>query len=373
MNERISLLQPDRNHAVFVHCPLEAEYREHLCALVLAVIASGHGIKGDFQPFDKYNPRLNDLAKYVSESTYSIHDCSFCQMANKKAIQYGRYNLPIELGMAIAEKYRIQRIYKKDGDSNTFFHKMFVFVKNDHAYKTTLQGLIKIDDIYPYTTTEDILKAAFKWLSNQETALKSNDESDQEREVQVTEVWSIFKNQFLGKYCQDERYGISIKDLTNDILNLCSSTNWWSVPEWTRSQYQHDVFLAHNSKDKADILQIKSILEDDFKLKAWIDIDEIQPGASINQQIEYAIPRCRTIAIFFGGNGLGRWQVGEIAVAMARCFEQQTTVIPVLLPSFRDISQLPLFIRTFRWVQFSTLQDTQAIQDLIWGITGKRS
>lgn len=367
MNERASFLRPDRNHSVFIHCPLEPEYREHLCALVLAVIASGHGIKGEFDRFDKYNPSLDDLAKHISESKYSIHDCSFCQVATtKKAIQYGRYNLPIELGMAIAERYRIQRIYNKDSES--FFHEMFVFVKNDHAYKTTLQGLIKINEICLYTTTEDILKAAFQWLSSKETSLITCPKLEQ-----LKEIWRNFENEYMKNYCQDEGHGVSIKDLTNDILNLCRDTSWWSEPEWMISQYQHDVFLAHNSKDKADILKIKSILEDDFKLKAWIDIDEIQPGASINQQIEYAIPRCRTIAIFFGGNDLGRWQVGEIAVAMARCFEQQTTVIPVLLPSFRDISQLPLFIRTFRWVQFSSLQDTQAIQDLIWGITGKRS
>lgn len=368
MSERVSFLRPDRNHSVFIHCPLEPEYREHLCALVLAVIASGHGIKGDFQPYDQFNPSFDVLAKYISESKYSIHDCSYCQIANKHANKYGRYNLPVELGMAIAERHRMQRIYNKE--SEKFFHEMFVFVRHNHAYRQNLSGLIKLNEICSYISTNDILKAALQWLTTKETSLRNRPKFEQ-----VQQVWELFKERHV-EYCQNEGYGVNIEDVCNDIVKLCQDTEWWREPEWMTNQYQYDVFLAHNSKDKPDVLKIQAMLEDDFNLKTWVDKNEILAGHAIRTQIENAIPRCKTIAIFFG-NDVGNWQDGEIAVAIARCFEKETTVIPVLLPSFRDISKLPLFIRIFRWVQFSSLEDTydtkQSILDLVKGIAGERS
>ncbi|RCJ42403.1 hypothetical protein A6770_34875 [Nostoc minutum NIES-26] len=366
MNEYISFPEPDRNHTVFIHCPLEPGHREHLCALTLAVIASGHGVKGDFQPHDQYNPRLHVLAQYISESKYSIHDCSFCQMTNTKASQYGRYNLPIELGMALAERHRIQRIYNRD--SEKYFHEMFVCVRKNHAYHKILSGLIKLDDISLYNSTDELLQKAFQWLYHKDTSLKNN-----LRFEQVQQVWEIFKDKYKVKYCQNDGHGVNIEELSNDILNICKETDWWQYPEWMTNKYPYDVFLAHNSKDRETILKIKGRIENDFKLKTWIDIQEIPPGSPVTQQIEHAITRCKTIAIFFSQHDVGNWQFGEIAIAMARCFEKETTVIPVLLPNFGDKNQLPLFIRIFRWVEFSTVEDPLAIKELIWGITGKRS
>jgi len=362
MNER---LQPDRNHTVFIHCPPEKEFREHVCALTLAVIASGHGVKGDFDPFDPCNPPLESLVEYISESRYSIHDCSLCHMSRNKASKFARYNLPIELGIAIAERYRLQRIHQKTHDNP--FHEMFVFVKKKHAYQEILSGLIKIHEIYPYNSTLDVLKNAFQWLSNQKTSLPNPP-----RFEQVNQVWEIFQKKH-PQYFQINEYGLNIDELSKYILTICTEQSWWEEPQWMKNQNIFDVFLAHNSKDKPDVLKIAGRLKNEFHLKPWIDSQQIAPGNSINNQIQNVISRCKSIAIFFSDNGLGNWQRQELAVAMSLCFAKETTVIPVLLPSFTDPSKLPLFIQTFRWVKFSSLNDDLAISDLIWGITGKRS
>ncbi|MEH2454327.1 hypothetical protein [Nostoc sp.] len=133
MNEYASFPEPDRNHSVFIHCPSQAKYCEYLCALTLAVIASGYGVKRDFGLFNDHNVSFENIAKYILKSKYSIHDCSFCKITTKKAVtEYGRYNLPIELVMALAERHRIQRIHKID--NYKINHEISIFIDDKHAY-----------------------------------------------------------------------------------------------------------------------------------------------------------------------------------------------------------------------------------------------
>ncbi|MEH2452019.1 toll/interleukin-1 receptor domain-containing protein [Nostoc sp.] len=173
------------------------------------------------------------------------------------------------------------------------------------------------------------------------------------------------------EYFNKDGYKVDKDDLCKDIFNLCKETSLWKEPEWITNQQVYDVFLAHNSNDKPQIQKNQAKLEDDYKLKTWIDIKGIRGGELITEKIESAIKRSKTIAIFFGQHGEGNWQSGEIAVAIARCFEKEVIVIPVLLPGFQE-ENLPLFVRIFRWVKFKNIEDTEAIEQLYEGITGKQ-
>jgi len=57
---------------------------------------------------------------------------------------------------------------------------------------------------------------------------------------------------------------------------------------------------------------------------------------------------------------------------MARAVEADIPVIPVLLPDTEGDARLPMFVRMFRWVAFNNFNDFGAMDELIWGITGKR-
>lgn len=138
------------------------------------------------------------------------------------------------------------------------------------------------------------------------------------------------------------------------------------------SQAQFDVFLAHNSEDKA---QVRAIAEE-LKLrglKPWLDDEQIRPGSSFQQEIQQAIPLVKTAAIFIGIKGLGRWQVLELESLVQECVENNIYIIPVLLPGVNIIPENLRFLRRYRFVSFlQQVNDVEAFNLLEWGITGNR-
>ncbi len=129
-----------------------------------------------------------------------------------------------------------------------------------------------------------------------------------------------------------------------------------------------DVFLAHNSQDKPFVRAINEKLKA-RGLTSWIDEEQIRPGASFQESIESAIPRCKTAAIFVGQT-IGRVQIMEIRVFINRSLSKQIHTIPVLLPGVDSLPDNLLFLQELNWVQFTDEADEAALDKLIWGITG---
>ncbi|MCG6133440.1 MAG: toll/interleukin-1 receptor domain-containing protein [Nostoc sp. LLA-1] len=139
----------------------------------------------------------------------------------------------------------------------------------------------------------------------------------------------------------------------------------------TDIQPQFHVFLAHNSVDKPQVRLIAEALKK-FGLTTWLDEENIRPGCSFLDEIQQAIPLCKTAAIFFGVQGLGRWQKAELDVFISQCIEHQIPVIPILLPGVNEVPAELLFLRRIRWINFceSLEHDENALDLLRWGITG---
>ena len=72
---------------------------------------------------------------------------------------------------------------------------------------------------------------------------------------------------------------------------------------------------------------------------------------------------------FVGSSGLGPWQSTEMRAFLNEFVERNCPVIPVLLGNTPQQPKLPIFLRGHTWVDFRT--DTEAMENLIWGITGK--
>ncbi|MDM8519004.1 toll/interleukin-1 receptor domain-containing protein [Anaerolineales bacterium HSG6] len=138
-------------------------------------------------------------------------------------------------------------------------------------------------------------------------------------------------------------------------------------------EYEFDVFLAHNSKDKPAIRQIYSYLKDKG-LRPWLDEKEIPPGRSFQEIIQAAIPKSKSAAIFIGEHDLEDWQTLELKVFISQCVEKEIPVIPVFLPevSFEQFPRRLLFLKQFHGVDFKSIDDLESLDKLVWGITGEK-
>jgi len=87
--------------------------------------------------------------------------------------------------------------------------------------------------------------------------------------------------------------------------------------------------------------------------------------------LERQIERTKTAVVFVGQNGLAPWQRLEMYTLLSELNERGCPVIPVLLTDIPEKPELPLFLRKRPWVDFR-VQDPDPMQQLVWGITGKK-
>jgi hypothetical protein len=131
-----------------------------------------------------------------------------------------------------------------------------------------------------------------------------------------------------------------------------------------------DVFLAHNNFDKVAIQKIAAQLKQ-RGLYPWLDKEQIPPGRWFQDVIQQVIPKIKSVAVFIGSKGLGKWQTLELRSFISQCVESDIPVIPVLLPGVQEVLSHFGFLKELNWVRFSNLNDVEALDNLIWGITGK--
>jgi formylglycine-generating enzyme required for sulfatase activity len=114
---------------------------------------------------------------------------------------------------------------------------------------------------------------------------------------------------------------------------------------------QYDLFLSYNSADRREVETILTELEklpDQFKLNTFIDRERLTLGKRWFEEIEEALRKSRAVAVFYGKNGLGRWQNLEMILAIdlqatAKPNDGQVLVIPVILPG-ADLERAPRFL-----------------------------
>ncbi len=136
----------------------------------------------------------------------------------------------------------------------------------------------------------------------------------------------------------------------------------------------YDVFLSHNSQDKSAVEALARRLEDEAKLRPWLDKWNLIPGEPWQEAIEAALDASRTCAIFIGPSGLGPWENEEMRSALdTRVSQIGFRVIPVLLPdaSLPERGKLPRFLSRLAWVDFRAgLNDSETFRRLVAGIRG---
>lgn len=137
-----------------------------------------------------------------------------------------------------------------------------------------------------------------------------------------------------------------------------------------RETGDYDVFLCHNTEDKAEVKSIGKILIGQGILP-WLDEWDIRPGVSWQTALEDQIGTIKSAAVFVGDSGFGPWQNLELEAFLREFASRRCPVIPVVLQSCQHPPRLPTFLRGLQWVDFR-LVEPEPLPRLLWGITGMR-
>ncbi|WP_297324284.1 TIR domain-containing protein [Nitrosomonas sp.] len=131
-----------------------------------------------------------------------------------------------------------------------------------------------------------------------------------------------------------------------------------------------DVFLCHNSDDKAEIRHIADELIKQG-IKPWLDEREIPPGTLWQTALEEQIANINSAAVFVGKSGIGPWQDIEIRAFINEFVERKCPVIPAILPTTEKIPSLPILLKNLHYVDFREPDPDPWLQ-IQWGITGNK-
>jgi hypothetical protein len=135
------------------------------------------------------------------------------------------------------------------------------------------------------------------------------------------------------------------------------------------------IFLCHNSKDKPDVRQLDKKLREQGILP-WIDEKGILAGDQFVPELEEIIDNVPVAAIIVGPHWLGRWQQQEYYAFLQRFVEhrqeggnKRLRLIPILIPGAPAKPKLPVFLRSFNYVDLSKgLDDRDQMRNLVQAI-----
>jgi TIR domain len=137
-----------------------------------------------------------------------------------------------------------------------------------------------------------------------------------------------------------------------------------------RQAGRFDVFLCHNSADKAAVKALGQALKERGILP-WLDEWELPPGQAWQALLERQIQSIGSAAVCIGPAGISPWHQQEMRGFISEFVDRHVPVIPVLLPGAPAKPELPLFLKQFTWVDFRR-DDPDPYRQLVWGITGHR-
>jgi hypothetical protein len=132
-----------------------------------------------------------------------------------------------------------------------------------------------------------------------------------------------------------------------------------------------DAFVSYNSKDRDAVVSLVALLVK-RGLRIFFDVAEIRPGERWHSVLERAIEDSRCILVTIGKSGIAPWQDEETRAYLLHSVEANRSVIPVLLPDSPIRVDLPVFLRTRTWIDFRDGFTSPVLEQLIWGITGRR-
>jgi WD40 repeat protein len=140
------------------------------------------------------------------------------------------------------------------------------------------------------------------------------------------------------------------------------------------SRRRFDVFLSHNSHDKAVVERVAEKLAR-AGLDPWFDKWCLTPGGRWQEELAEGLAASRACAVFIGPHDVGSWEREELAVALDMAAKDSSVrLFLVLLPGLPEPfepSGLSPFLSTRTWVDLRRgLGDTRGLQSIINAVRG---
>jgi hypothetical protein len=88
--------------AVFINCPFDPDYKEHLNVLLFTVCDGGFSPRIALESADSGEQRFSKILQLIKECRYAIHDLS--RVGIDPNTQMPRYNMVLELGVFLGAK-----------------------------------------------------------------------------------------------------------------------------------------------------------------------------------------------------------------------------------------------------------------------------
>lgn len=144
-------LEPAKS--VFINCPFDREYAPLFNAIVFATVCCGFMPRSALESGDVAEPRLARITRAIFDSRYSIHDLSRCGGEGDENL--ARFNMPLELGMAMAKRFI----------GGAEYHDWLVLVPEGHAYGRFISDLAGFDPPKHNGSVEKVTSAVMAWLA----------------------------------------------------------------------------------------------------------------------------------------------------------------------------------------------------------------
>lgn len=155
-------LELKRELSVFINCPFDDEFKPIFDAVVSATLCCGFLPRCAIESGTASISRMDRIVGAMRASKYSIHDLSRCRGDGE--CNLARFNMPLELGMAMAERY--------NGSTN-YGHDWLVLVPRGHQYKQFISDLSGFDPSEYDETVASAIPTVMGWLATRPDAVRT--------------------------------------------------------------------------------------------------------------------------------------------------------------------------------------------------------
>ena len=181
---------------------------------------------------------------------------------------------------------------------------------------------------------------------------------------------SLIDNALLSEQEQSE---LKLQALRIDALakSKAEETTADTILKGKKATEDYDVFICYNKEDWQQVEEIYSKLKERGILP-WIDFENIRPGSPWISELENIMSLVKTAAVFLGSSKEKSWQDEEIQKLLRISVQKGIRVIPVLLKNAPETIERSTFLSNNHVVDFR-IDPPSPIEQLIWGITGRKS
>ncbi|HEX4950942.1 MAG TPA: TIR domain-containing protein [Blastocatellia bacterium] len=136
-----------------------------------------------------------------------------------------------------------------------------------------------------------------------------------------------------------------------------------------------ELFLSYNTRDRADVLRVQEALRA-RGIATFLDCQHLTVGLNWRDEVEAALTKVNSVAVFIGSEGFGRVQRGEKNLALDR--QEAAThegrkfpVIPILLPGAKA-DDVAGFLSQNTWIDLRAgLENATAMDAIARAIKGE--